>query len=81
MLAVVGGLFGEDAQELVSPVDGVIIGHATLPVVNQGDALFHIAEVKTLDGVGHGARSIADALAVSEPPHPPTTLLDEDEVL
>ena len=81
MLAVVGGLFGEDAQELVSPVDGVIIGHATLPVVNQGDALFHIAEVETLDGVGHGARSIADALAVSEPPHPPTTLLDEDEVL
>jgi len=81
MLAVVGGLFGEDAQELVSPVEGVVIGHATLPVVNQGDALFHIAEVETLDHVGEDARSIVDAMAVSEPPHPPTTLLDEDEVL
>ena len=81
MLAVVGGLFGEDAQELVSPVEGVVIGHATLPVVNQGDALFHIAEVETLDKVGKDARSIGEAMAVSEPPHPPTTLLDEDEVL
>lgn len=81
MLALVGGLFGEDAVELVSPVEGVVIGHATLPVVNQGDALFHIAEVETLDAVGKDARSIVEAMAVSEPPHPPTTLLDEDEVL
>ena len=81
LLAVVGGLFGEDGIELVSPVDGVVIGHATLPVVNQGDALFHIAEVETLDHVGEDARSIVEAMAVSEPPHPPTTLLDEDEVL
>ena len=81
LLAVVGGLFGEDGLELVSPFDGVIIGHATLPVVNQGDALFHIAEVETMDAVGKDARSIADAMAVSQPPHPPTTLLDEDEVL
>ena len=81
LLAVVGGLFGEDGMELVSPVDGVIIGHATLPVVNQGDALFHIAEVETLAEVGKDARSIVEAMAVSEPPHPPTTLLDEDEVL
>ena len=81
LLAVVGGLFGEDGLELVSPFDGVIIGHATLPVVNQGDALFHIAEVETMDAVGKDARRIADAMAVSQPPHPPTTLLDEDEVL
>ena len=81
LLAMVGGLFGEDGMEIVSPVDGVIIGHATLPVVNQGDAMFHIAEVDALDVAGKDARSIADAMAVSEPPLPPTTLLDEDEVL
>ena len=81
MLAVVGGLFGEDALELASPCDGVVIGHATLPVVNQGDALFHIAEVETLESVGKDARSIVDAMAVSEPPHPPTPMMDEDEVL
>ncbi|MBB3035238.1 succinylglutamate desuccinylase/aspartoacylase family protein [Alteriqipengyuania lutimaris] len=81
LLAVVGGLFGEDGMEMVSPVEGVVIGHATLPIVNQGDAMFHIAEVETRENAGKGARSIVDAIAVSQPPHPPTTLLDEDEVI
>lgn len=81
LLAVVGGLFGEDGAEIVSPIDGVVIGHATLPVVNQGDALFHIAEVETLDHVGDRAHSIVEAMAISAPPFPATPLLDEDEVI
>ena len=81
LLAVVGGLFGEDGIELVSPIDGVIIGHATLPVVNQGDALFHIAEVGALDHVGENAHSIVEAMAVSDPPFPASPILDEDELL
>lgn len=81
LLAQVGGLFGEDPEALVSPLDGVIIGHATLPIVNQGDALFHIAEVEALDHAGQHADSIVEALAVSDPPFPAAPLLDEDEVL
>ena len=61
--------------------DGVVIGHATLPIVNQGDALFHIAEVEGLDHAGQHANSIVEALAVSAPPFPSTPLLDEDVVL
>ncbi len=80
-LASIGGLFGEDRMDLVSPLDGVIIGHATLPIVNQGDALFHIAEVDALDHAGDHADSIVEALAVSNPPFVATPLLDEDEVL
>ena len=81
LLAMVGGLFGEDPEDLVSPFDGVVIGHATLPIVNQGDALFHIAEVEGLDHAGKHVNSIVEALAVSAPPFPATPLLDEDEVL
>lgn len=81
LLARVGGLFGEDPEDLVSPTDGVVIGHATLPIVNQGDALFHIAEVEALDHVGEHADSIVEALAVSDPPFPAAPLLDEDEVI
>ncbi len=81
LLAQVGGLFGEDPEALVSPLDGVIIGHATLPIVNQGDALFHIAEIEALDHAGQHADSIVEALAVSDPPFPAAPLLDEDEVL
>ena len=80
LLAQVGGLFGEDPEGLVSPLDGVIIGHATLPIVNQGDALFHIAEVEALDHAREHADSIVEALAVSDPPFPAAPLLDEDEV-
>lgn len=81
LLAVVGGLFGEDGVEIVSPIEGVIIGHATLPVVNQGDAMFHIAEIDRLDRVGEQVGSIIEALAASEPPLPPAPQLDEDEVI
>ena len=81
LLARVGGLFGEAAEDLCSPTDGMIIGHATLPVVNQGDALFHIAQVTNLDHAGQQVGSITEAIDASEPPFAPTLQLDEDEVI
>lgn len=81
ILATVTGLFGEDAAEMASPIDGIIIGHATLPVVNQGDALFHIAEVAQLEHAGERIESITEAIRVSEPEGAAEPMLDEDEVL
>ncbi len=81
LLAAVAGLFGEDPEEIVSPIDGIIIGHATLPVVHQGDALFHIASVAHPERVGARIESLADAIYASEPEGFAETLLDEDEVL
>ena len=81
LLAMVGGLFGEGSVAVESPVEGVIIGHATLPVVNQGDAMFHIAEVGAMDHIGEHTESIAEAMAISTPPFPAAPLLDEDELL
>ncbi|MCR2834534.1 succinylglutamate desuccinylase/aspartoacylase family protein [Parerythrobacter lacustris] len=81
LLATVGGLFGEGPMEMVSPIDGIIIGHATLPVVNQGDALFHIAEVAQLEHAGERIGSITEAILASEPEGPAQPLMDEDEVI
>lgn len=81
VLARVAGLFGEDAEELVSPVDGIVIGHATLPVVHQGDALFHIAAIDHPERVGARIDSITEAILASEPEGLPERLLDEDEVV
>ena len=81
VLATVTGLFGEDAMEVVSPFDGIVIGHATLPVVNQGDAIFHIASVAHLERAGQAIDSITDAIRASEPDGLAQQLLDEDEVL
>lgn len=43
LLGVVADPFGEKEFEITSPFSGIIIGRTNLPLVNEGDALFHIA--------------------------------------
>lgn len=42
-LAIVADPFGESECEVTAPVAGIIIGRSTLPLTNEGEALFHIA--------------------------------------
>lgn len=80
LLATVAGLLGEEPEAVISQIDGIIIGHATLPVAHQGDALFHIAEVSHPEQVGAQIDSIKEAIRASEPEGLAEVLLDEDEV-
>jgi len=41
--------YGKGEVEIIAQDDGVLIGKTNLPVVNQGDALFHIAKVMDAD--------------------------------
>ncbi len=43
-LAVIHDTFGARLGRITSPVDGIVIGRNEHPLVNQGDALIHIAE-------------------------------------
>lgn len=79
-LATVGGLFGEDSIEIRSPVEGIVIGHATLPVVHQGDAIFHIAKVKDPLRASDQIESISDALLTADSEGPADPMMDEDEL-
>lgn len=79
-LAIVSGLFGEDEEEVKSPIDGIIIGHVNLPVLNQGDAMFHIAEVQRLDTLEERVGQITDALNMSQR-ELFEAIPDEDEVI
>jgi uncharacterized protein len=45
-LGVISDPLGQETVSVVSEEDGIIIGRTHLPVVNRGDALFHIAEIK-----------------------------------
>jgi len=81
VLARVSGLFGEDPHEMTSPIGGIVIGHATLPVVHQGDALFHIAEIANPEQAGQRVASITEAIRMSEPPGTAQRMMDEDEVI
>ncbi|MEO0401025.1 MAG: succinylglutamate desuccinylase/aspartoacylase family protein, partial [Pseudomonadota bacterium] len=45
VLAAVSDPAGEVETELLAPAAGILIGRAVLPVVNEGDAVFHLAEL------------------------------------
>jgi predicted deacylase len=45
VLASISDPFGETEVDLVTPKAGIILGRAHLPLVNEGDALFHLANL------------------------------------
>ena len=73
-LAIISGIFGEDEEHVKAPHDGIIIGHATIPVVNQGDAIIHLAQVRAFDDAEVHIEAISEAV-LNNP------MLDEDEVI
>lgn len=48
-LGVINDAFGDTHTEVHAPHDGLVIGHTHNPLVNQGDAIFHIAQLKDRD--------------------------------
>jgi hypothetical protein len=43
LLGIVADPFGEREIEIVAPFSGIVIGKTNLPLVNEGEALYHIA--------------------------------------
>jgi predicted deacylase len=74
VLAAISDPFGGEEEELVARASGIIIGRAVMPVVNEGDAIFHIAEVKSNDV----AEAALDDLTTQLEADP---LFDEDEII
>lgn len=74
LLGVVSDPFGEVEQEIAAPNGGLIIGRANLPVVHEGDGLFHIVGVRRHDEVAETIDSLITQLE-AEP------LFDEDEII
>ena len=74
LLGVISDPFGDKDTEILAEQEGLVMGRTNLPVVNEGDALFHIAKIsKSID-----AEAKIDELAsqlVDE------ALLDEDEII
>ena len=62
-IGVVSDPFGHDDIPVVADADGIVIGALLLPVVNQGDALFHIATVGNHVDAAGTVEAHQDALA------------------
>ena len=74
LVAAISDPFGEGEIEVVARNGGIIVGRAVMPIVHEGDALFHIAEVKSADI----AEAAMDDLTTQLEEDP---LFDEDEII
>ncbi|NSX55066.1 succinylglutamate desuccinylase/aspartoacylase family protein [Parasulfitobacter algicola] len=74
LMALVSDPFGEREHEILAPFDGIIVGRAMMPIVNEGDAIFHLARVKSVQKA-EGAVEDLNAQLNDDP------LFDEDEII
>lgn len=49
LLGIISDPFGKKEEEVRATANGIIIGRTNIPLVNEGEALFHIARFKTTD--------------------------------
>lgn len=62
VLGMISDPFGENETSVEANVSGVVIGRATLPLVMEGEALFHIGRTKKADAVGEHMESVQAAI-------------------
>lgn len=74
LLASVSDPFGETRAEIRAPSPGIIVGRAVLPVVNEGDAIFHLAAVASVPVAEATVGGMETQLAADP-------LFDEDEII
>ncbi|KGK43238.1 succinylglutamate desuccinylase [Nitrincola sp. A-D6] len=68
LLGIVADPFGESEEEIWSPLSGIVIGLLKLPLVNEGDALIHIAQFHRTDLVADRVESYQEALVAEDHP-------------
>jgi len=71
VMGAVANAFGDVEDEIVADTTGIVIGRTNLPVVYEGDALFHVAETPRAEAAAEDITAQIEAEA----------LFDEDEII
>jgi hypothetical protein len=74
VLCAISDPFGEKEVEVICETTGIIVGRTNMPVVNEGDALFHVAETRR-PAHAEAAVEVLEAAREAAP------LFDEDEII
>lgn len=74
ILGSVSDPFGEKETEIDAPFEGIIVGRAVMPVVNEGDAVFHLARIGSYKKAEYAMDGHSTQLA-DDP------MFDEDEII
>jgi hypothetical protein len=67
LLATIKDPFGEIIDQVVSNADGIIVGKQNIPLVHEGEAIYHIAYFKRPDEVVESIEQLQDDLGVPSP--------------
>jgi predicted deacylase len=74
-LGIVSDPFGDREEEVTTLFSGIVIGRTNIPLVNQGEALFHIARFESTDAAAETVEAFqqemspaTDTIVTSEPP-------------
>lgn len=65
VLGHVAGPFGNDENKVLATADGIVVGMTRLPLVNEGEALFHIARFEAIEEAESAIEGFQSSL---EPP-------------
>lgn len=76
-LAIVSDPFGETEEEIIAPSPGVVIGRTNLPLVHEGEAVFHIAKF----GSSRSAAEQVESFQVHTEENPPLSPEAEPPIL
>lgn len=74
VLGIISDPFGEVETPIIAEHPGLVIGRTVLPIVNEGDGLFHIAKIATNIAVEKRIDGLVSELEDD-------VLLDEDEII
>ena len=74
LMAAVAYPFGETERTIEAPFSGIIVGRAVMPIVNEGDAVFHLGRVGSMQKAEDAVEDLSAQL--SDDP-----MFDEDEII
>lgn len=74
LMGSVSDPFGEEEHDIEAPFDGIIVGRAVLPVINEGDAVFHLARVASMKRAETSMEGFSEQ--ITDDP-----MFDEDEII
>ncbi len=74
LLGAVSDPFGVKEKEILAPFSGIIVGRAVMPIVNEGDAVFHIGRVNSMTEAEGAVEDLESQLG-DDP------MFDEDEII
>ena len=63
ILGFISDPFGEEEEEIKSPDNGIIIGKSNIPLVNEGEALFHLARFESTGSAANNVEEFQQELA------------------